>query len=290
MTVGSSVRSRYVQVNGLRLHVVEEGEGPLVVLLHGFPEFWGTFRPQIEALAGAGFRVLAPDLRGYGKSAKPRGVGAYRAELIAADIAELVAATGASRAFVVGHDWGGGIAWLLAMRSKRVEKLAILNAPHPLALLREFRHWRQLKMSWYMFFFQLPALPEIAFRSFNYAWLRKTLREEPLHRGAFSSAEIAEFVREIARPMALTSALNYYRALFRQNILRARKNLRRIEVPTLLIWGEQDRYLSRALTEGLENWVPKLQVVRVPQASHWVHRDAPDVVNEKLLSFFKEAS
>src|SRR5438477_525055 len=153
---------RYVVVNGVRLHLVEAGSGPLVVLLHGFPEFWYTWRHAIPALAAAGFHVLAPDLRGYNLSQKPAGVRSYRMELLTEDIAGLIRQAGAHKAAVAGHDWGGGIAWSLAMRYPQLlDKLIILNSPHPGAFLRELRTWKQLRNSWYIFFFQLPLLPEV---------------------------------------------------------------------------------------------------------------------------------
>src|SRR5579884_3024966 len=157
---------RHASVNGVRLHYVEAGRGPLVVLLHGFPEFWYSWRHQIPALAAAGFRVLAPDLRGYNESDKPPGVAAYGLERVAGDVAALVRHAGERRAAVVGHDWGGGIAWWLAMhRPDVVGRLAVLNAPHPAAFRRELRTPGQLLRSWYVFFFQLPALPEWLFRA-----------------------------------------------------------------------------------------------------------------------------
>ena len=276
-------------VNGVRLHFVEQGEGPLVVLLHGFPEFWYSWRHQIPALAEAGFRVIAPDQRGYNTSEKPPGVRSYRIEHLADDIAALIEHAGESRAVVVGHDWGGAVAWAVSMlRPEVVEKLVVLNAPHPGALQREFRRLRQLARSWYVFFFQLPWLPEAAMRFRGYRMLDRGLRRESTRPGAFSDEDIAAYKDALSQPGALTAAINYYRAAVRRNPFESARMLRQIEVPALLIWGEQDPYLGIELTEGLERWVPGIRVERIPEASHWVQVDAAERVNELMIEFLRE--
>jgi pimeloyl-ACP methyl ester carboxylesterase len=273
-------------VNGVGLHYVEAGAGPLVLLLHGFPDFWYTWRRQIPVLAEAGFRVVAPDLRGYNESDKPPGVASYRLKLLSADVAALIRHLGCARAFVVGHDWGGAVAWHTALtHSDVVERLVVLNAPHPAAFFRELRTPRQLLKSWYMFFFQLPALPEALCRRNNFAWLERALRRDPVRPGAFSDDDLCRYKLALSRPGALTAAINYYRALFRYTPRRLLGRMPPITVPTLLIWGEQDRYLGLALTEGLDRWVPGLRVERIADASHWVQADAPERVNQLLLDF-----
>lgn len=277
-------------VNGVRLHYVEAGEGPLVVLLHGFPEFWYSWRLQIPALAAAGFRVIAPDMRGYNTSEKPWGVSAYRIEALAGDVAALIRHAGAERATVAGHDWGGIVAWAMPNYHREVlDKLIVLNAPHPGAWLREVRKPRQLAMASYQFFFQLPWLPEAAMRAGNYRAVRDVLRRDPVRPGAFSEEDIRRYVAAIARPGALTAALNYYRAIYREAVRRGPRRyvvgLRRSDAPTLLIWGEQDAALGIRLTEGLERWAPNIRVERIPNASHWVQNDAPERVNELMLAF-----
>jgi pimeloyl-ACP methyl ester carboxylesterase len=270
-------------VNGVRFHYVEAGTGPLVVLLHGFPEFWYAWRHQISALAAAGFHVVAPDLRGYNQSAKPAGVCSYRMELLVGDVLGLIQRAGAARAVVVGHDWGGVIAWKMAMdHPEVVDRLAILNAPHPAAFQRELRGLRQRLRSLYILFFQLPFLPECLLRAGDYALLERKLRREPVH-GAFSAADIRRYRLALAIPRALTSALNYYRAAWRFSA--DTQAIRPIPVPTLIIWGERDRYLGVRLTEGLAPWVPNLRVERLAEASHWVQNDAPQQVNRLLLDF-----
>jgi pimeloyl-ACP methyl ester carboxylesterase len=278
---------RYADLGDVRLHYVEAGQGPLVVLLHGFPEFWYSWRFQIPALAAAGLRVVAPDMRGYNMSDKPRGVAAYDVDLLARDVARLIRACGAERASVVGHDWGGGVAWLFAMRYPALlERLAILNAPHPVRFLRGLAHPRQLLRSAYIFFFQVPWLPEAVWRAGDFRLLRWVFRTDPLRPDAFTAEDIARYVDALAQPGALTGALNYYRALVRRNPLRARAALRPITAPVLVIWGERDRALGPELAAPPPAWVPRARLVRLPDASHWVQNDRPERVNALLLDFF----
>jgi pimeloyl-ACP methyl ester carboxylesterase len=257
------------------------------VLLHGFPEFWYAWRNQLEALAAAGFRVVAPDQRGYNLSSKPEGVASYGAGKLVEDVATLIRDRGEEKAFVVGHDWGAGVAWSLAMaHPEMVERLVVLNGPHPERLLHELRtspvQWIR---SWYMFFFQLPALPEAVSQLDHYAFLLKPLREEPTRPGAFTREDLARYVEAYARPGALTAMINWYRA-----ILRAKApEIRRTEVPVLVLWGENDRHLDRAIATPSPELVPDARVVFVPNATHWVQHDAPETVNSELIAFFRGA-
>lgn len=278
---------RYLAVNGIRLHMVEAGAGPLVVLLHGFPEFWYSWRRQLPALAEAGFHAVALDLRGYNESGKPPNVRAYRIRHLVEDVAALIAVLGERRAHIVGHDWGGAIAWKLAMlRPDLVERLVILNAPHPAAFTRELRHPAQWLRSHYMLFFQIPWLPECVLAAGDFSLLARTLRREPVARDAFTAEDVDRYKHALARRGALTATLNYYRALFRYPA-ELRRNCRQVVAPTLLIWGERDRYLGVGMTENLTRWVPNLHVVRIPNASHWIQNDAPAQVNELLLKFLR---
>jgi pimeloyl-ACP methyl ester carboxylesterase len=280
---------RYATINGVRLHYVEAGRGPLVVLLHGFPEFWYSWRHQIPALAQAGFRVIAPDMRGYNLSGKPKGVRPYRLEMLTADVAGLIRHAGAARANVVGHDWGGLVAWHMPTQySEIVEKLIILNAPHPALARRELRTLAQLRKSWYMFFFQLRVLPEWWIRRGDFAGVRAMLQTEPLRRDAITAEDARLYVEALARPGALTAALNYYRALFRGALLDRPEPLPIFTTPTLVIWGERDRYLGLPLLDGLPQWVNEVQVMRIPNASHWIQVDAPEEVNRRMIDFLKE--
>ena len=282
-------------VNGVRLHWVEQGEGPLVVLLHGFPEFWYAWRHQIPALAAAGFRAVAPDLRGYNLSDKPRGVRAYRIEALLGDLAGLIALLGGEqgeeKAHVVGHDWGGAFAWFAPFfQPERLLSLTLLNAPHPLAFVRELRrNANQRRRSAYFFFFQLPRLPERKMRADGFAVVGKMLRRDPVTKGAFSDEDARLYTEALARPGALTAALNYYRAAFRY---RPQVGGRKwpAGLKTLVVWGERDRYLGPGLLDGLDRWVPDLAVERIPDASHWVQADAPERVNELLIRFLSGVS
>jgi len=274
-------------VNGVRLHYVEAGSGPLVVLLHGFPEFWYSWRRQIPALTQAGFRVIAPDLRGYNRSEKPRGVQVYRADVVAGDVAALIQHAGASSAAVVGHDWGGSVAWQVAIRHPdRVERLAVLAAPHPIAFRRGLRRPSQILRSWYVFFFQLPWLPEAEFRRRGFAGLVRAFRQDPVHPDAFTDADVAEYQRALSQPGALTAAINYYRAALRGRPDEAA--LRPVDVRTLVIWGDRDRYLGAHLTDSWAQWGGNVRLIHIPDASHWVQNDVPNRVNAVLLEFLRE--
>src|ERR687895_859601 len=278
----------YANLGDVRLHYVEAGEGPLVLLLHGFPQFWYQWRQQIPALVEAGFRVVAPDMRGYNLSDKPLGVRTYRVELLARDVERLILACGERMASVVGHDWGAIVAWIAAMRHPgRVRRLAILNVPHPARFLDGLLSPGQLLRSSYMFFFQIPRLPEEVIRAGDFALLRSALRRDPVRPEAFTAEDIERYVEAMARPGALTATLNYYRALLR-NPRETQTLLERIEAPVLVIWGERDRFLSRRLADPPLLWVPNLlRVERLPDASHWVAEDHPREVNTLLLDFLR---
>lgn len=269
-------------VNNLRLHWVEAGEGPPVLLLHGFPEFWYEWRHQLPALARMGFRAIAPDLRGYNGSEKPSGVAAYRIENLVGDVQGLIRHLGVERAYVVGHDWGGVVAWWLAMIApEQVDRLVIINAPHPQAFRRELMTPDQMLRSWYAAAFQVPLLPEAAFRANGFALLERIFRASSVRPGAFTDEDLRRYREAAARPGAITAMINYYRAAARYPGPPARA----ITAPTLLIWGEEDQALSIRLTEGLDAWVPGIRVERIPGVSHWVPAEAPDRVNELLAGF-----
>jgi epoxide hydrolase 4 len=277
----------WARVNGVRLHYVEAGSGRLVVLLHGFPEFWYSWRQQIPALAAAGYRVMAPDLRGYNLSDKPRRIESYRVSMLVQDVVELIRQAKQGSAIVVGHDWGGVIAWRLAMdHPELVARLAILNSPHPAAFLRELRHPAQWLRSWYMGFFQLPLLPEWVLSAGNFALLRRAWRVQPIRPGSFNDNAVRHYIAALSTPGALTAMINYYRALCHVPS-ELRRSVRPVTAPTLVIWGERDPYLGIGMIEGLDRWVPNVSVVRLPNASHWVQNDAVDEVNDLLVQFMR---
>jgi epoxide hydrolase 4 len=283
----AGLRDGYADLGEVRLHYVEAGEGPLVVLLHGFPEFWFSWRFQIPALASAGLRVVAPDMRGYNLSTRPSGVPAYDIDRLAGDVRDLIHERGAKSAFLAGHDWGAAVAWVTAMNHPEVvERLAILNVPHPRRLLRGLRTPRQLAKSWYMFFFQLPWLPERLVRARRW-WFFRYGFEHDARPGAFTREDIDRYVEAWSQPDATTTTINYYRSVFRQSPRRAEARLRQVDAPTLVVWGERDRYLGADLAEPDPSDVPNLdRVVRLPDASHWVHHDEPEQVTQLLAEFF----
>ena len=288
--VGMDLKSGYADLGDVRLHYVEAGKGPLVVLLHGFPQSHHMWRHQIPALAEAGFRVVAPDMRGYDLSDKPEGIEPYRVGTLARDVKRLIVERGGEKASVVGHDWGGIVAWLAAMRyPERVEKLAILNVPHPARFSDGLTMPKQLLKSSYMFFFQIPRLPEKALGANDFAVLRAGFRRNPVRTGAIPEEDAERYVEALSRPGALTATINYYRALLR-NPSEMRALLRKIEAPTLVIWGEKDVFLSQELADPGPLWVPDLRVERFPNASHFVAEDRPDEVNALLLDFLRRPS
>jgi pimeloyl-ACP methyl ester carboxylesterase len=288
VSVSDKLRDGYADLSEVRLHYVEAGEGPLVVLLHGFPEFWYSWRFQIPALAAAGFRVVAPDMRGYNLSSKPAGVSSYDSDRLAADVRDLVLERGAESAHLVGHDWGAGVAWATAMtHPEAVERLAVLNLPHPRQLLHGLQRPRQMLMSWYMFFFQLPWLPERLARARRWGYFRGAWLGTAGRADAFTATDIRRYIEAWSQPGASTATINYYRALIRQSPRRAEARIAVVTAPTLVIFGERDRYLSKELAEPDRADVPNLErVVRLPEASHWVHHDEPEHVNELLIEFF----
>jgi epoxide hydrolase 4 len=282
------LREGYAEIGEQRLHYVEVGEGPLIVLLHGFPEFWYAWRRQIEPLAAAGFRVVAPDTRGVNLSSKPDGVGAYNVNQLAADIRGLIQERGAEKAMLVGHDWGGTIAWATAMQHPEVvDRLAILNAAHPRKLSEGLQHHPdQLRRSWYFFFFDLPDLPEAVVHANHWHFFRHFLRDA---HPAYTPEEIERYVEAWSQPGASTGMINYYRSSVRTPLKQAEEQIRPISAPTLVIWGERDRYLRGDLAEPEHDDVPNLaRVERLPNASHWVHHDEPERVTQLLVDFFRE--
>ncbi|HRY44129.1 MAG TPA: alpha/beta hydrolase [Thermoanaerobaculia bacterium] len=279
---------REEKVGEIRLHWVEAGEGPLILLLHGFPEHWLAWRRQLPALAAAGFRAVAPDLRGYNLSEKPKGVSSYRMEKLAGDVASLVRHLGYETTLLVGHDWGGAIAWCVpALHPGLVERLAILNAPHPIVMKRKLATIAQARRSSYMLFFQLPWLPERSLTRHRASFIRMMLRRDPATPAAFTPEEIEAYREAFLRPGAATAAVNYYRAAFRPGtrVPGLRRSLEK--VPALVLWGEGDRYLGPELLDGLDDLVPDLRLVRIPNASHWLPADAADLVTAELVSFFR---
>jgi len=285
----TELRNGYIAGDGVNLHLVTAGKGPAVILLHGFPENWRSWRRQISPLTAAGFSVFVPDMRGYNLSSKPEKKDSYKLHCLLADVVALVNATGYPRAHIVGHDWGGVIAWAFAERyPEMTDKLVVMNAPHMKIYLEKIMRSRQILKSWYMLFFQLPYIPELALSARNFRLIRRMFRSGPANREAFSSEDIEKYIAALSQPGALTAALNYYRANMTVGNARQYANWRLINVRTLVIWGELDPALSVGLLAGLREIVPQVQVHRIPGSSHWVQNEAPEEVNQVLLRFLTD--
>jgi pimeloyl-ACP methyl ester carboxylesterase len=288
VTGPAGVTFKMVDLDRVRLHCAEmappRGERAhpeLVLLIHGFPEYWGSWRHQLRPLAEAGFHVVAPDMRGFHLSDKPREVQAYHLEQLTDDVAGLVRAYGYTRAHVVGHDWGGAVAWAFAMtHPEMLERLVVLNVPHPLVMVRAFRRFSQLRKSWYMFFFQLPVLPELVLGRNDHALVRRVFR-----RDRMPDDVIDTYVAALARPGALRGGLNYYRASFRAMARRRMPAPKRIDAPTLVIWGDDDQFFCNDVALPPMDWVPHARVETLRGATHWVQQDRPDEVNALLVEF-----
>ncbi len=283
------IRTEFVEANGLRFEMLTCGEGDrLALCLHGFPEVALSWREQMPALARMGYRAWAPNQRGYGRSSRPASIEAYAIEKLMADVAGLIDASGAREVTLLGHDWGGIVAWCFATRRLRpLAKLVILNVPHPVCFARAVRRPGQMLRSWYVLLFQVPGLPE---------WLLGRNNAKPVGEMMVRTSSAPErFPRELvegtrasaAQPGALKAMLHWYRAFLRGGGLRRqlRIGFPVIETPTLLLWGEEDVALAKHTTDGTEEFVRDLTVEFLPGVSHWVQQDAPEACNAALARF-----
>jgi len=275
------------QNGNISLHAIAAGppEGPVVVLLHGFPEFWYGWHRQIEPLAAAGFRVIAPDQRGYNLSSKPAGVAAYALTELVSDVIAIADQLRQEKIFLAGHDWGAAVAWSAALlHPQRIAKLVVLNVPHP-SVMRKFLSTRprQLLRSWYMFFFQLPWLPEALFSAFNYRiGARSLLRSS--RPGTFSAEDLIQYRAAWSQPGALTAMINWYRALFR---FRTKFPDRTVHVPTRILWGERDAFLLAEMAQESFRYCASAELFTFANASHWLQHEEPARVSELLIDFFR---
>jgi len=278
---------RFFQNAGLRFHAITAGpkDGPVVVLLHGFPEFWYGWHRQIEPLVTEGFRVVVPDQRGYNLSSKPAGVAAYALTELVSDILAIADQLGQDKIFLAGHDWGAAVAWSTALlHPQRIAKLAVLNVPHP-AVMRKFlsTHPRQFFRSWYMFFFQLPWLPEALFSTFNFRLGARALLHSS-RPGTFSAEDLAQYRGAWSQPGALTGMINWYRALFRTGVKFQDKNVR---VPTRILWGERDDFLLSEMAHESLRYCTSAELFTFANATHWLQHEEPDRVSQILADFFR---
>jgi epoxide hydrolase 4 len=280
-----------VAANQLSFRVATAGSGDrLILCLHGFPESALSWRHQIAPLANAGYRVWAPDLRGYAGTSRPIGLDAYRLEILLKDVTALIDASLARRIILVGHDWGGIIAWYYAMRHPtRVEALIVLNAPHPACFEREIHHWRQLRRSWYMGLFQIPWLPETVLAA-GQARAIGAIFERMRMDGQYLTNDIVDlYRRQAGEPGALTAMLNYYRAALRGGGAARQRTLGypAISIPTLVLWGLQDQALVRQNLNGLNELVSNLCIITMDRAGHFIHQDEPHRVTHKILDWLE---
>ena len=308
--------------DGVRLHYAEarpEGDieaAPLAILLHGFPEFWWSWRLQIPALAAAGYWVVAPDLRGYNLSDAPSDIQDYRMDLLTKDVQQLIAHFGRDRAVVVGHDWGGAVAWQFAMDfPDSVERLVVMNAPHPERMAEAFGgrpNVRQIGRSWYMFVFQIPWLPERWLATNDYERVGLVIRDSAAHPEAFPPEVLQEYRRAAARN-GLEGPIHFYRAAVRAGAQESRSRISGrfnglgnaldsvfgparsepttypvISAPTLLLWGERDTALGKELTEGMDSlFGGPFELTYLPDCGHWVQQECSEDVNRLLLDFLE---
>lgn len=285
----------YAEVNGVRLHYAKAGKGKLILFLHGFPDFWYVWRAQLRYFA-RDYLVVAPDNRGYNLSSKPRNISEYTVDRIVADVRALAGYFGRERIILVGHDWGGAIAWEVAIaHPDLIERLVIINAPHPAMFVREIlENEEQQKASRYINLFRSPEAENILSRD-DFGALRRSVLRPLQEQGSISEADAAAYLAAWRREGALTGALNWYRAVGALDIPEdGRFGLRlpttdgrdlRVFVPTLVIWGLQDKALLPGLLSGLEEFVADLDILRIAEAGHFIPQERPDLVNAKIREF-----
>jgi pimeloyl-ACP methyl ester carboxylesterase len=279
----SSWQHDFVMSNGVRLHYVTQGEGELMLMLHGFPEFWYSWRHQIPEFA-RDHKVVALDMRGYNESDKPQDVSAYRMDQLAKDIEGVVRGLGYDRCILVGHDWGGAVAWNVAYTyPELVDRLIVLNLPHPAKLADGLKTPQQLLRSSYMFFFQLPWLPEFVLQAGNYQLLEQAFTGMAVDKNAFTQKDLEAYKAAAAKPGALTAMLNYYRNLLQPELFQ--RQWGKLRIPTLMIWGENDTALGTELTYGTEAYVEDFTIRYIPNCSHWVQQEQPQLVNQYMREF-----
>ncbi len=279
---------RTVTANGFEFHVHESGTGDrLALCLHGFPELGFSWRDQLPVLADLGYRAWAPDLRGYGATRpRPRRRRDYLTPLLIDDVAALIDAAEPSEVVLIGHDWGAALAWYVAIHQVRpLDQLVIMNVPHPARFQRQLRNLRQLRKSWYMFFFQLPWLPERLLGRNEAQPIADVFTEMAVHPERFDDDVLAVYRSAAAQPGALRAMINWYRGALLSGRRLQQGGYPMIETPTLMVWGEQDTALGKELADGTDEYVANLTLRFLPDASHWVQQDQPDLVNAMLAAF-----
>lgn len=285
----TEIRTEFVDTGAVRFEVDvggDPGAERLALCLHGFPESSYSWRYQLPLFARLGYRAWAPNQRGYGHTTRFVGATNYRMEMLVDDVGRLIDASGAKSVTLVGHDWGGAVAWMSALRHIRpLERLIVMNLPHPTRFQQEVRKWAQLRRSWYMFFFQLPWLPEMALTARGAQAIRDAFRNMAIDKSRFPDEVLDVYARQALEPGAMTAMLNWYRAAIRYMSRATQEFLAHppiLDVPTLMIWGEEDSALGKELTYGTDKLVRDFTVRYLPQVSHWVQQEAPETVNAML--------
>ena len=280
----SAVRTRFVDANGLQFEVDECGQGSRFALcLHGFPECAFSWRHQLPRLARLGYRVWAPNLRGYGRTSRPAGVDAYHIDRLVDDVVGLIDAAGATETLLVGHDWGGGVAWMTALsQRRRLSGLVVMNAPHPARFVAHLFRWPQIRRSWYVFAFQVPRLPELLLGRRGARAVGRAFLDMAVDKSRFPPDVLDVYRQQALQPGALTAMVNYYRA--NRHLVRTppAQLAQPIETPTLLIWGTADTALGVELAAETDAYVSPLTTRFLPGVSHWVQQEAPERVNALL--------
>ena len=272
----------FLRSGPVRLHYVTMGKGPLMLFLHGFPDFWYGWRHQLAEFA-KDHRVVAIDMRGYNDSDKPAGREAYAMPKLIGDVGTVIDELGdGGKATLVGHDWGGVVAWTFAeTHPEKLEKLVIINIPHPAVMAKAITRPPQLFRSWYMYMFQLPVIPEFMLTRNHGELMESVFRGGAVNREAFNATDLAAYRDAICKPGVATATMNYYRNLF----ANAGRSWGQIKVPTVMIWGLEDRALGPALLEGNDAYVGDLTIHRVPGAGHFPHQEKPHMVNALIRDF-----
>ncbi|CAN5879600.1 alpha/beta hydrolase [soil metagenome] len=285
----SEIKFDYAQIGGVKLHYAHTGDGEkLVILLHGFPEFWYSWRHQLIALSDE-YTVVAPDMRGYNLSDKPTNIADYQVYKLVDDVCGLIRHFGREQAAVVGHDWGASVAWAIAQKHPEyVWKLCALQVP-PISIWQKNQTFKQFLASWYMFFFQIPRLPEWLLSRNDFAILAEGLKNSTAEQDVFSNENIAEYKKSWSEPRALTSALNYYRANILKRLFSKQSTEEKIKVPTLFIYGEKDTAVLPESVQGIGEVIDApYQEIRIPDAGHWVQQEAAEIVTDSLREFLAE--
>ena len=283
------LRERFIETNGIRLHVMEAGpqNGPMVLFLHGFPEFWFAWRKQIGYFAERGYLVVAPDQRGYNLSDKPQGIAPYRVDELTGDVLGIVEAYGRDRIFLVGHDWGAAVSWWTALKHPGlIRRLVIMNVPHPVVMSRTlFTNPEQMKRSWYIFYFQIPGAVEKFAAANRYQW-PVDLLVETSRPGTFQPDELEKYREAFLQPNAFSSMVNWYRASLQ--VPSERPASFRVTMPTLVLWGVNDVAILPEQADESMAFCDQGRLVKFAEASHWLEHEEAPTINPMIDDFFKE--